>query len=102
MKFYNRQGKQIDIIAWSETCNDVEARRVGLAELPGGVSVSTVLLGTELGRDDAGRPLIFETMVSTQGDDGMGVYEQRYATEADALAGHRETLRRVLAGELET
>ena len=48
-----------------------------------------------------GRPIIFETMVflrSGRDDQQFDEYQRRYSTEAEALAGHAETLAAVQAG----
>lgn len=49
------------------------------------VTVSTVWLGIDHNFSGDGPPLIFETMVFGGGNDGA---QYRYATEAEALAGH--------------
>lgn len=96
--YYDRQGKPMPCSAWLETLTNQEARLVGYARFPDGTYVSTVWLGLEHGRDNQGRPIIFETMVFTAANEDL--FHCRYATEDDALAGHREAVCCVLAGEL--
>jgi hypothetical protein len=49
------------------------------------VRVLTQHSGVEIGSDDMGRPLIFETVVVGGHDD---LWVRRYATESEARAGH--------------
>jgi hypothetical protein len=64
--------------------------------------VSTVFLGLDHGlrwNDDPGyRPILFETMIfCRQGCGGCDLdeYQERYSTEAQALAGHKQALKMV-------
>jgi hypothetical protein len=85
--YYDRGGRPIDVHRWAELYESSNDRRVAADDLPGGVLVSTVFLGIDHNFDPAGPPLIFETMVFG------GPYDQetwRYATEAQALATHRQ------------
>ena len=54
-----------------------------------GVEVSTVFLAMEHGRDELGRPILFETMVFGGPRDGL---QQRYCTWQEAEAGHESVL----------
>lgn len=58
----------------------MENRRVALTVFSDGASTSTVFLGLDHGVE--GQPLFFETL-------HLGEDTQRYATWAEALAGHR-------------
>lgn len=101
----DRQGNPISMRRWSELCQDPEYAIVA-QEKVGWAWVSTVWLGisTTIG---SRRPLIFETMVFADPEDPanlttmrVGGYQtkilpafeefgqHRYATEAEALAGH--------------
>lgn len=88
--FYDRYGNPISlgrvgILKWASTPRtDI----IGLAR-HGDMDISTVWLGWAEGRDVQGRPLIFETAIWA-GEDARVV--GRYATEDEALAGHRTTL----------
>lgn len=67
-----------------------DARRVAETTLPGGVWISTVLLGLDHGFM-SGRPIIFETMVFApprENELGDELDCVRYATKQEAEAGH--------------
>lgn len=83
-RYYDRAGNQIDVNQWIALSSE-EYKRVALSEgVVPGVVVSTVWLGLDLGYGD-GPPFIFETMVFGGAHDEE---QERYSTEADALAGH--------------
>ena len=84
--YYNRQGASITMEEWMRSFGSLEAKRVALDRLPNGYSVSTVWMGLDH-NFGAGRPLIFETMVFSDGLTG-DVDCDRYSTEAEAMAGH--------------
>lgn len=73
-----------------------EVRRVARDELPGGGLISTVFLGLDHRFDGGWPPILFETMVfgpPIYGDGGEsyrreGFAQERYATWAEAEAGH--------------
>lgn len=92
MKFYDKQGNEILIEFWMQMLADDEYRVVGQHEA-GGVLVSTVWLG--LDHSFGGEvSKIFETMVFSKGmqEDVC----RRYATLAEALRGHIETVHATL------
>ena len=90
--FYDRNGNPMSLQEWSRTSKNV--RRVAHEELEGGVRVSTVWLGLDHSMD-ADPPIIFETMIF--GGD-FGQQDQRYSTEAEALAGHQRVVAALKAG----
>src|SRR4051812_45017882 len=113
--YYDRKGAPIwDTVQWSELVSDPAYKRVALDYLPvPGVAadeafVSTVWLGIDHSFGYGGPPLIFETMVfagtvesqvfgrSTRYMRDVGDIQQRYSTEAEALAGHADVLARCL------
>mgnify|MGYP000541211467 CR=1 FL=1 len=61
------------------------------------VRVSTVWLGLNHNYHRGGPPMIFETMVF--GGDNIDLFCDRYSTKAEALAGHREVVRKLANGE---
>lgn len=73
-------------------------RCVAFTKLANGVEVSTVLLVIDHNHSGVGPPLIFETMAfepaGPRGDFGEGLDQQRYATKAEALAGHEACCKR--------
>jgi hypothetical protein len=91
--FYDREGKPISLDEWGRLHEDKSYLRVGNTDL-GPYWVSTVWLGVDHRFGD-GPPVIFETMVFTtsardEGRAGPEFDTRRYATEAEALAGHEE------------
>lgn len=84
---YDRDGKPLGLMEWAAKLEDNDYKRVALTELPNGKRVSTVWLGLDHRMGDAGPPLIFETMVF-DGESSSDLDMARYATEAEALAGH--------------
>ena len=89
---YDRHGNPIEMMDWAARLADDDYKRVAIDKLPDG-DVSTVWLGLDH-RFGAGPPLIFETLVFGGPLDGE---MQRYSTEQDAQAGHREMVRRIRA-----
>ncbi len=92
--YYNRQGEPISAeIGSPEFYNAWDSDRTVAKDEIGDVTVSTVFLVIDHAYD--GYPLLFETMVFG-GDSDQ--YQRRYHTEAEALAGHAETLAAVKSG----
>ena len=89
--YFDKQGQAIDMKAWARLMEGAEYKRVALTKLPNGTDVSTVWLGLNHSYGE-GRPLIFETM--TFGDEETQE-QQRYSTEAEALAGHEAMVARL-------
>lgn len=86
--YYNKQGKPIDMGTWTILQWMADYRTVAI-ESVGSITVSTVWLGTGSQFAPLGLPLIFETMMfRPDGGLAMGGYQERYATEKEALAGH--------------
>ena len=86
-RIYARDGKPLnDLQSFGRLLADLDYKMVGLAKLPGGVEVSTVWLGINHQFKPDGPPLIFETMVFGGPLDSE---QERYATEAEAIEGHR-------------
>lgn len=87
--YYDRQGRPIGREQALALLGDKEARRVAFDRI-GDVEVSTVHLVFNYAF--SGRtPIIFETMTFAVGPDGKcpeSLEMWRYATEAEALAGH--------------
>jgi hypothetical protein len=80
-RFFDRQGKEIDVREWSEIF-ELADRQVALDEIEN-TTVDTVWMGLTRYFDDAGRPLVYETLV-------WGIVDEMHiwATEAEALEGH--------------
>ena len=91
--YYDRRGNRLTLTQWCGRMKDDAYRRVAFDRV-GGAEVSTVWLGLDHGWG-GGPPLIFETMVFG-GDENE--WQARYATEADAMAGHAEVVRKLKLG----
>lgn len=91
--------KAVDPLEWAKWFEKAN-RTIDYTELENGYGVSTVFLSIEHGRDEQGRPILFETMVFSKDAD----YEKdcvRYATRADALTGHCRMVQKWAKGEPE-
>lgn len=91
--YYDRQGKPMSREEFARRFDDMDYRSIGL-DTVGPIQVSTVWLGIDhsFGR---GRPLIFETMAFDEHGGEWLDLQERYATEAEARAGHATVLRAV-------
>lgn len=89
---YDRQGQRITMQRWGELHSDMSYKRVAETAV-GPYWISTVWLGMDH-RWGQGPPLIFETMVFAPDEVTLGpeIECRRYSTEAEALAGHDETV----------
>jgi len=79
-------GRPMTMEQWAQTFENLEYRRIGYTELPGGCRVSTVWLGLDHGFGES-PPLIFESMVFGP-DDSTDLDCIRYATREEAEQGH--------------
>jgi hypothetical protein len=82
LKHYDWQGNEISLEQWAKLFGD--ERHIGDTDV-GNVRISTVWLGI----DYRFPPLIFETMIF--GGD-LNEYQERYATEQEARAGHERAV----------
>lgn len=82
--YFDRQGKPIDRDTWVKKFGKLEYKRVASTEKDG-INVSTIWLGMNHNWS-GGEPLIFETMIF---GGEHGGYQERYATEEQAIAGHK-------------
>lgn len=71
---------------WAVKHGDLDYKVLARTEV-GSWTVSTVWIGINHNLSGQGPPLIFETMVFRPGD-WSGEYCERYATQAQARAGH--------------
>ena len=76
--------EEADLFKWAEWLESADERHVADEQLTNGVWVSTVFLGLDHSFG-AGPPLLYETMIFGGPHDQ---YQERYATRAEALAGH--------------
>lgn len=80
-----------DLFMWAKWIENLDNRRTALTKV-GPFRVSTVFLGVDHSFGE-GPPLLWETMVFEDGDGSeMDGYTRRYATETEAIAGHREVV----------
>jgi hypothetical protein len=96
-RYYDRDGKAISEA--DRASMPMDYYRVA-QDVINDVTVSTVWLGLDHGMGD-GPPLIFETMLFRQTDDGVEDC-WRYSTETEARAGHARVCGIVAAGEVTT
>lgn len=89
--YYDRTGQPITMIEWSAQFDD--DRRVAHTKVAG-VEVSTLWIGIDHG-DGMGPPQIFETMIFGGEYDG---HQVRYATEEQAVDGHKHIVSRLRDG----
>jgi len=105
--YFDRKGQPIDMPAWGEKFGDREYQIVAQHWVRGWM-ISTVWLGIDhgfgrfLSRGAPYVPIIFETMIFAPGDvtigadDDLDEYQERYATEEAAQAGHDRALAAVV------
>jgi len=81
----------VDLMTWAKWFETAD-RRVAYTEITSQCFVSTVFLGTDhrFGRD--GPPILFETMICTNGEWGD---QWRYCTWDDALTNHKAIVKRL-------
>ena len=94
MSYYDRDGNPIPMTEWANLIESKTAQRVAETTI-GDAWVSTVWMGIDHSFGQ-GPPVIFETMIF-RAKDATGElpaaiddadYQERYCTEAEALAGH--------------
>lgn len=86
--------RQPDLVLFSEFMK--RDRRIVEQTEVGDLFVSTVFLGIDHRLSEEGPPLVFETMVFDNSEEGKGDtfadYCERYSTWDEAVAGHRKVL----------
>lgn len=94
-KYFDKVGKPLELLTWARLFEDVSYRRIAADTVPDGKVVSTVWLGTDYSSNNP--PLIYETVVFTNGYGLSKVEEMRYATEMEAREGHRQMVQKYSA-----
>ena len=81
MRYFDSQGNEISVREWS-LIFELADRQIALDTIEN-TTVDTVWMGLTRYFDDAGRPLVYETLV-------WGIVDEMHlwATQAEALAGH--------------
>lgn len=90
VRYFDRDGQRITLRQWGELRLDYDYIVLRKTPTPRG-EVSTVWLGIDHGyinRGDDPPEQIFETMVFGEHREADDEIQERYATEAEALAGH--------------
>lgn len=87
--YYDKSGQPIKSNEFCKLAKDMAYKRIAETTLNSGRRVSTVWLGLNHNFDVSGPPLIFETMVFPSEKEWSELDCRRYATEQEALAGHR-------------
>ena len=86
-----------DISRVAKVFEDEDYRKVRVTELPGNITVSTVFLMLDHGWG-GGEPVLWETMVfGGSFTDALDEYTRRYTSYADAVKGHEEVVKELLA-----
>jgi hypothetical protein len=99
--WFDRKGQPIEMMEWARKFEDRDYQVVAVHCVRGWM-VSTVWLGLDhsLNPFRTGPPVIFETMIFPPADEAGGEddedYQERYATEEAAQAGHDRALSWVL------
>ena len=91
--YYDRQGEPLTFRQWGMLHSLMEYKAVAQTTV-GHYWISTVWLGLDHSFGE-GPPVIFETMVFRSEESDLEC--QRYATEAEAIAGHLRMVRQVKA-----
>lgn len=103
-KFFDRQGNAISLKQWGELMETDPDYKIVKQEEYKGYYVSTVWLGIDHNfarfTDPTLPPHIFETMIFKDNWWTLD-YQERYSTEAEALAGHEAAKRAIDNGEIE-
>lgn len=81
-----------DILEWAKWMDEPSNRFVAQDRVNGKTLVSTIFLGIDHGWGQNKEPVLFETMVFTEG--GMTDDTRRYTSLGRARAGHRQFLRK--------
>jgi hypothetical protein len=108
--YYGRKGEPLDTMAWARLIEDRDYSTLAQHWVRGW-KVSTIWIGIDHGWGQTAAPVIFETMIFApkdasigredweDGGDAFGTavtdldqYQERYATEAAAQAGHDRAL----------
>lgn len=89
----DKDGEPVECVSlgeWTRSYESFDKRRVARTELPNGLCVSTVFLGIDHNFGfDLSPPVLFETMIHrVDRRGGFLDYQKRYASRAEALAGH--------------
>ena len=88
VRWYDRQGRPLTLAQAAPLLEDNDYKRVASDVLPDGRWISTVWLGLDHGYRSDEPPMIFETMVFESQEVLRDSRCVRYATEAEARAGH--------------
>jgi hypothetical protein len=86
VRHFDKQGQPLTYEEYGALLTDSKYKRVAETTC-GAYWVSTVWLGSDHSFSTDAEPVIFETMVQHMGS-GKWPYQERYCTEAEALAGH--------------
>ena len=93
----HNQGLYDDMRKIEEKLQDPKYKIVKQETIPNGKWVSTVWLGLDqrLGFEvESDKPIIFETMVFPKKGDFSDLDCERYSTEEEAIAGHKEMVKK--------
>lgn len=95
-RYFDRQGKPMELMDLARKCEDNEYRIVKQEKLDRWF-ISTVWMGLNMQMFKENPIHIFETMIFLENedrkcDDRLNFYQERYSTETEALHGHELAL----------
>ena len=98
LKWHNdsRTIAELDIIKWGEWF-EASGERQMWSDKTRDILISTVFLGLDLGVNEEGLPLLFETMIFAGEHKG---YQERYSNAKEAKGGHVKAVKLVKASPL--
>ena len=96
-RFYDRDGNELSSADELERLLCDKSYKVLKQETIGDLRVSTVWLGVDHGFVPGLKPVIFETMIFGGGKHHLDGELWRYSSEEEALEGHKNAVKMVLA-----
>lgn len=85
IEYTSRDGQPLNLNDWAALYEDPEYRQVARTDLPDTALVSTIWLGFDHNFGTGRTPALYETMAFLSAG---GEFRWRWATEAEATAGH--------------
>lgn len=84
----------VETLEWAKQFEELanSGKRQVAEDVVNGCRVSTVWLGIDHSPLDGAEPLVFETMVFSNHDNGIEFYQDRYSTYLEALEGHQKAI----------
>lgn len=102
--YYDLDGNPCDMYTWADLFDDFDGRVIGRTTV-GHYTVSTVWLGIDHGLGTESKPVLWESMIFINAEDGtsdphdLSGTTVRYSSRDDAFKGHQELVKKVLGME---